>query len=184
MPSIADKEGVAIIMCESELEAKYKALVQGQTVLESSLHLNLSEHINSEVGLGTITDLETAKEWLHNSFLYRRIQKNPRHYAIGKDGNQTWQQRVDDLVAQGIAKLRDAGLVACTGEHNGQLCSTEYGDIMSKVCEPFTYTRSSHSCLQFYVKQSTVRFPCTSVYPLAGLISLLRNVDVSDIEAT
>ena len=171
-------------MCESELEAKYKALVQGQTVLESSLHLNLSEHINSEVGLGTITDLETAKEWLHNSFLYRRIQKNPRHYAIGKDGNQTWQQRVDDLVAQGIAKLRDAGLVACTGEHNGQLCSTEYGDIMSKVCEPFTYTRSSHSCLQFYVKQSTVRFPCTSVYPLAVLISLLRNVDVSDIEAT
>ncbi|KZT69812.1 P-loop containing nucleoside triphosphate hydrolase protein, partial [Daedalea quercina L-15889] len=135
-----DKEGVAIIMCESELEAKYKALVQGQTVLESSLHLNLSEHINSEVGLGTITDIETAKEWLHNSFLYRRIQKNPRHYAIGKDGNQTWQQRLDDLVAQSIVKLQEAGLVAYSDERDGQLCSTEYGDIMSK----------------FYVKQSTM----------------------------
>ena len=131
-------------MCESELEAKYKALVQGQTVLESCLHLNLSEHINSEVGLGTITDLETAKEWLHNSFLYRRIQKNPRHYAIGKDGGQTWQQRVDDLVAQSVAKLREAGLVACTDEHSGQLCSTEYGDIMSKVRELLTCPRSSH----------------------------------------
>lgn len=168
-------------MCESELEAKYKALVQGQTVLESCLHLNLSEHINSEVGLGTITDLETAKEWLHNSFLYRRIQKNPRHYAIGKDGNQTWQQRVDDLVAQSITKLQDAGLVAYTDEHSGQLCSTEYGDIMSKVRGLPCMSTVFSNCLQFYVKQSTVRFP-RALASTANLNYLLRNVDVSDIE--
>ncbi|TFY60086.1 hypothetical protein EVJ58_g5372 [Rhodofomes roseus] len=142
-----DKEGVAIIMCESELEAKYRALVQGQTVLESSLHLNLSEHINSEVGLGTITDLETAKKWLHNSFLYRRIQKNPGHYAIGKDSSQTWQQRVDDMVAQSITKLQEVGLVTYSDGEDGQLCSTEYGDIMSKL----------------YVKQSTVRCPFSDI---------------------
>ncbi|KAH9928154.1 uncharacterized protein B0H18DRAFT_875089 [Fomitopsis serialis] len=135
-----DKEGVAIILCESELEAKYKALVQGQTVLESSLHLNLSEHINSEVGLGTITDLDTAKKWLHNSFLYRRIQKNPRHYAIGKDSSQTWQQKVDDIVVQSITKLQEAGLVTYSDQEDGKLCSTEYGDIMSKL----------------YVRQSTM----------------------------
>ena len=42
-------------MCEQELEAKYKVLAQGQTILESSLHLGLSEHLNSEIALGTIT---------------------------------------------------------------------------------------------------------------------------------
>ncbi|OCH92100.1 P-loop containing nucleoside triphosphate hydrolase protein, partial [Obba rivulosa] len=126
-----DKEGVAIILCESELEAKYKALVKGQTVLESCLHLNLPEHVNSEVGLGTITDVETAKEWLRNSFLFQRIQKNPRHYAIGKDSNQTWQERIDQMVTQSIGTLRDSQLLEYSDEASGQLASTEFGEIMS-----------------------------------------------------
>lgn len=152
-------------MCETELEAKYKALVQGQTVLESCLHLNLSEHINSEVGLGTITDLDTAKKWLHSSFLYRRIKKNPKHYAIGKESGQTWQERIDDMVTQSVEKLQETELITYSDENHSRLCSTEYGDIMSKVRE--------HSCcmlailsrqLQFYVRQSTVtRFLCDLV---------------------
>jgi ATP-dependent DNA helicase HFM1/MER3 len=48
-------------MCETQLEAKYQAMVQGKTVVESSLHRNLAEHINSEIGLGTITSYDTAK---------------------------------------------------------------------------------------------------------------------------
>jgi ATP-dependent DNA helicase HFM1/MER3 len=47
-------------MCEPELVKKYKALTQGETVLESCLHLNLAEHLNSEVVLGTISSLRAA----------------------------------------------------------------------------------------------------------------------------
>lgn len=120
-------------MCEQELEAKYKALTQGRTQLESCLHLNLSEHLNSEIGLGTISNLDGAKEWLRNSFLFQRIQKNPKHYAIGKDNNQTWQERMDDMVTQSVDKLHDSQLVETTHDPEG-LVSTEYGDTMSKVC--------------------------------------------------
>lgn len=88
----SDKDGLAIIMCESELQEKYRALVQGKTVVESSLHLNLSEHLNSEIGLGTITNVNSAKEWLKSSFLFQRIQKNARHYALGKDEIITWMR--------------------------------------------------------------------------------------------
>ena len=119
-------------MCEQDLEAKYKALSQGQTVLESSLHLQLSEHLNSEVALGTITSMRSAKEWLHNSFLFRRLQKNHHHYDINKEGSVTWESRMDDLVTQGIATLEAAGVVNHNQE-SGILSSTEYGDIMSKV---------------------------------------------------
>jgi hypothetical protein len=66
-----DTEGVAIIMCESELENKYRNLIQGRTVVESSLHQNLSEHLNSEIGLGTISDLTSAKYVI--SFAMSRI---------------------------------------------------------------------------------------------------------------
>jgi ATP-dependent DNA helicase HFM1/MER3 len=133
--NVSDKDGIALIFCEAELENKYRALAQGKTILESCLHTNLSEHLNSEVGLGTITNITSAKEWLRNSFLFQRIQKNPRHYALGKGDNQTWEERVDDLVLQSIAKLRKTELVAYAGEgdDSGELSSTEYGDIMSKV---------------------------------------------------
>ncbi|KAL1720053.1 hypothetical protein EV715DRAFT_262894 [Schizophyllum commune] len=131
-----DKEGVAIILCEDQLEAKYRALVQGRTILESSLHLNLSEHLNSEIGLGTITNLDSAKGWLRNSFLFQRIQRNPNHYALGKSEEQTWEDRMDDLVIQSIVKLKESELVSYEGEAPaiGRLQSTEYGDIMSKMC--------------------------------------------------
>jgi replicative superfamily II helicase len=130
---LTDKEGVAIILCEPELEQKYKALANGTTKLESSLHLHLDEHLNSEIGLGTITHVTSAKEWLRNSFLWRRLQKNPKHYAIGKNDNETWQSKIDDLVMQSVKKLKATELVEYESDGDGDLCSTEYGDIMSKV---------------------------------------------------
>ncbi|KDQ10599.1 hypothetical protein BOTBODRAFT_190414 [Botryobasidium botryosum FD-172 SS1] len=125
-----DKEGVAVIMCESEFEKKYRQLVSGTMILESCLHLNLTEHINSEIGLGTITDVESAKDWLHNSFLFRRLQKNPKHYALGKALNQSWQERLDDIVAQSISSLHESNLVQKLD--NDLLKATEYGEIMSR----------------------------------------------------
>ncbi|KAJ3837994.1 P-loop containing nucleoside triphosphate hydrolase protein [Lentinula raphanica] len=126
-----DKDGIAIIMCESELENKYRALVQGKTIVESSLHLNLSEHLNSEIGLGTINNMSSAKEWLKSSFLFQRIQKNPKHYALGKDEHQTWEERVDDIVLQNIESLRNSELISKEDDNDAIMC-TEYGDIMSK----------------------------------------------------
>ncbi len=121
-------------MCEAELELKYRALAQGKTVLESSLHLNLSEHLNSEIGLGTITDVSSAKHWLRNSFLYQRMQRNPQYYAIfDSDGRAT--SNGDHLVMQSIERLKKAELVEVEDPKTSEkLRTTEYGEIMSKVC--------------------------------------------------
>jgi ATP-dependent DNA helicase HFM1/MER3 len=137
----ADKEGIAIIMCENELEEKYKALAQGRTILESCLHLNLVEHLNSEIGLGTISSFESAKTWLMRSFMFRRIQKNPEHYktSLGENLGKhdvTWEERIGEMVMNAVKKLQSSGLIE-QRDRNGSVCgklvSTEYGDIMSKV---------------------------------------------------
>ena len=122
-------------MCESELEQKYKALVQGRTILESSLHINLADHLNSEIGLGTITDVDTAKIWLRSSFLYQRMQHNPGYYALSLEDKKTVRESVDDLVMQSIVQLEKTKLVNFVedGGSNEKLTSTEYGKIMSKV---------------------------------------------------
>jgi ATP-dependent DNA helicase HFM1/MER3 len=108
-------------------------LVRGNTIIESCLHRNLSEHLNSEIGLGTITNIDSAKSWLRSSFLFQRVRKNPQHYALGKADYQTWEEKIDDLVMENISKLQKTELVAYTDEGNTGLKSTEYGDIMSKV---------------------------------------------------
>jgi ATP-dependent DNA helicase HFM1/MER3 len=56
-----DTEGVAIIICETSLVPKYEALSRGESEIESCLHRNLAEHLNSEIGTGTITSFEGAK---------------------------------------------------------------------------------------------------------------------------
>ncbi|KAF8637338.1 hypothetical protein AX17_002839 [Amanita inopinata Kibby_2008] len=127
-----DTEGLAIVLCESALEHKYRALTQGTTVIESSLHRNLAEHLNSEVGLGTITSIASAKQWLRNSFLFQRIRQNANHYALGKEDNQTWEERMDDLVVQSFSKLSSMNLIEYINDGT-ELRSTEYGDIMSKL---------------------------------------------------
>jgi ATP-dependent DNA helicase HFM1/MER3 len=133
-PYVLDKDGIAVIMCETQLESKYRALAQGKTILESSLHLNLAEHLNSEIGLGTITNMSLAKEWLHNSFLFQRIKHNPGYYAITTaDGHKT--EVGHELVLQSIEQLKQTQLVQAVDDSqvSGGLCSTEFGEIMSKV---------------------------------------------------
>ncbi|CAL1705677.1 unnamed protein product [Somion occarium] len=158
-----DTEGVAVILCETQLEAKYKALVQGQTNLESCLHKNLSEHINSEIGLGTITSIESAKAWLHNSFLFQRIQRNTRHYAIGKESTQTWQEKIDDMVTGSIKTLQANEMVAKSEGDSESLCSTAYGDIMSK----------------YYVRQNTMSL-ILKLPPRASIRELLEGICASE----
>ncbi|EJD02191.1 P-loop containing nucleoside triphosphate hydrolase protein [Fomitiporia mediterranea MF3/22] len=128
-----DKEGVAIILCEQELENKYRNLAQGRTILESSLHENLLEHVNSEIGIGAINNVQSAKDWLRGSFLRQRVQKNPGHYHIGKTASQTWEEKLDDMVVQAVKKLETNELISTGGGGiNAELRVTEYGDIMSK----------------------------------------------------
>ena len=60
---------------------------------------------------------------------------------------------MDDLVLQGLEKLKGAELIECEGklEVNGnetKLTSTEYGDIMSKV-RTFTLSTSSLTLASF-----------------------------------
>ena len=46
-----------------------------------SLHEHLTEHLNAEVVLNTITDVTVALEWIRCTFLYTRVMKNPKYYG-------------------------------------------------------------------------------------------------------
>ncbi|KAK7635753.1 Sec63 Brl domain-containing protein [Phyllosticta citricarpa] len=129
-----DDSAVAVIMTRGEKVRKYEQMVSGQEVLESTLHLNLIEHLNAEIGLETINDVYSARKWLSGTFLCVRLQKNPRKYSLeGVNPNPDLNEFLDEICNRGINELRDFGLV----KGDERLKVTECGDIMARYCARF-----------------------------------------------
>jgi ATP-dependent DNA helicase HFM1/MER3 len=105
-------------------------MVAGKQPLESRLHLQLAEHINSEIGLATINDIQSAKDWLRSTFFYIRCRMNPTHYGISVDDNAV-DQMVEQQCLQNVDILKNEGLVE---EINGKLHITAYGEAAAKYC--------------------------------------------------
>ncbi|KAG0143739.1 hypothetical protein CROQUDRAFT_108963 [Cronartium quercuum f. sp. fusiforme G11] len=126
-----DTEGVAVIMTAQNEKARIEDLVNSKTTLESCLHLNLTEHINSEINIGTITSHESALRWIHNSFLAIRIKKNPKPYSIEKSKELTGERQLEAFVKNTIKLLGKDGLIEQIGS---EINPTDLGEIMSKHC--------------------------------------------------
>ncbi|EPS42742.1 hypothetical protein H072_3266 [Dactylellina haptotyla CBS 200.50] len=121
-----DTTGVAIIMTRKENKEHYERMISGTEKLESCLHLNLIEHLNAEIGLGTITDIESAKQWLRSTFLYIRMKSNPAFYNFKAENLET---ELENLIERDIASLDAAGFVEY--EHTKLKC-LEPGDAMTR----------------------------------------------------
>ncbi|KAG9128506.1 Sec63 [Ceratobasidium sp. 392] len=165
-----DREGIAVIMCEKHLETKYSLLSTGGSHLESTLHHNLTEHINSEIGLGkhapnpcltslrisnerkpgTISSVDTAKQWLRKTLLFRRIQKNPSHYNVGAtlSNEATWEECMDALVTDSLRVLQETQLIR-PGDGENDLILTDFGEIMSATMKTFIQVANTQeACLR------------------------------------
>lgn len=134
-----ETEACAVVLCLNERVKKYEKMVAGEEVLESSLHQNLIEHLNAEIGIGTITSISTAKQWLSSTFLNIRLKQNPKYYDVDMNNE------VNDLdnvllkcCEKDLALLKDAQFI----EDNGRLRSTEYGQAMARYCTKFETMKS------------------------------------------
>ena len=102
--------------------------------MESCLHLNLIDHLNAEIGLGTIYDLYTAKRWLAGTFLYVRLGLNPDHYKLeGGAVTQNLDDRIERICRRDLELLVDIQLVT-SGD---RLKATECGDAMARYYVKF-----------------------------------------------
>lgn len=129
-----DSTAVAVIVTKQEKVSRYEKLVSGGELLESCLHLNLIDHLNAEIGLGTIYDVYTAKKWLAGTFLYVRLGLNPEHYKLDGDAvEQNLDDRIERICRREIQLLKETRLVT-SGD---KLKATEFGDAMARYYVKF-----------------------------------------------
>lgn len=99
-----------------------------------SLHSNLIDQLNAEIGLGTITSISSATKWLESTFLCVRLRQNPEHYGFpSSSGAKSLEEKLHDICRNGILALQECGLV----RSEAQLSCTEYGDAMSRYSVRF-----------------------------------------------
>lgn len=129
-----DNTAVAVIMTRSDKVQRYKKMVSGQEILESSLHLNLIEHLNSEIGLGTIYSRETARKWLSGTFLSVRMNRNPDYYKFGDlSPGRDVDERLRRICERDVKLLQETQLIT----KNEPFMCTEYGHAMSRYMVQF-----------------------------------------------
>lgn len=150
-----DESAVAVILTRKERVDHYERLVAGTEPLESCLHLNLIDHLNAEIGLGTITDVESATRWLTGTFFFVRLRKNPSYYKLKEGADPTDEEEMLKQICQkDIELLQQYSLISS----DGALKSTEFGEAMAR----------------YYVKFDTMKL----------FLSLPRKAKMSEIVCT
>ena len=97
-----DTKGVAIIMTEKEKVDKFNEL--SSTMIESHLKDNIVEHINAEISTGTIVDINSAVNWIKNTFMYVRMKNNPNKFGI-KAYNTKKNEMIENFLKEMCIKI-------------------------------------------------------------------------------
>ncbi|XP_035279407.1 probable ATP-dependent DNA helicase HFM1 isoform X1 [Anguilla anguilla] len=126
-----DTTATAVIMTRSQTKDKYSRLMSGAETIESSLHTHLVEHLNAEIVLHTISDVNVALDWIRSTFLYIRALKNPGHYGFPPDLDRAGiEMKLQELCLKNLNELAAIGLITMDEDVNFK--PTEAGKLMAR----------------------------------------------------
>ncbi|XP_038193954.1 probable ATP-dependent DNA helicase HFM1 isoform X2 [Arvicola amphibius] len=155
-----DTAATAVIMTRLSTREKYVQMLACNDTVESSLHRHLIEHLNAEIVLHTITDVNIALDWIRSTLLYIRALKNPSHYGfvsgLNKDGIEA---KLQELCLKNLKDLSSLDLIKM--DEDVYFKPTEAGRLMA----------------WYYITFETVKKFCTisGKETLSDLISMIAS---------
>jgi replicative superfamily II helicase len=99
-----DDMGYAWVVCDRTDADKYRDLLRDGKEIESRLAGELDAHLNAEIALGTIRDVDDVMEWLRTTFYFARARSAPDQYAAGSDLRERVSRTLSELVADGFVE--------------------------------------------------------------------------------
>ncbi|CAG9769327.1 unnamed protein product [Ceutorhynchus assimilis] len=168
-----DTSGHGLIITSMENMSKYMGLMLSQTPIESQFLNCISDHLNAEVILGTVSNLMEAVEWLSNTFLYCRIKKNPLVYGL--TFNEVWDTSQFNKFLQGqlnnAANILEASQMIRFDRTLGELRPTNFGRIAS-----FYYI--SHKTMDLFSKRFHRHISEANLFKLLGEAEEFKQIQV------
>ncbi|AFZ72586.1 DEAD/DEAH box helicase [Natronobacterium gregoryi] len=120
-----DDVGYGWVVCDTAEADKYRRLLNEGKEIESRLAESLETHLNAEIAMGTITDLEDVMDWLETTFYYERGQSKPEAYDFPNLKGRV-RDCLEDLVARGFVETGEAGDLSIEATPRGVLASKYY----------------------------------------------------------
>ena len=124
-----DDSAVAVILTKKERVSTYEQLVSGSMQLESCLHLNLIDHLNAEISLGTVSNIQSAIKWLAGTFLFVRLRRNPTRYKLKENADHKDEDEMLQQICDKDIKLLQETQLVLKGD---PFKATPYGEAMAK----------------------------------------------------
>ncbi|KAH0790580.1 U5 small nuclear ribonucleoprotein [Histomonas meleagridis] len=125
-----DTYGEGIIITELNELQYYISVLSQQMPIESHFLRDVSSHLNAEVSLGTITNLNDAAEWIGYTYLFIRMLKSPKLYGINEKDDISLRTRRLEIVHTAAIELDEKRLVRYD-QKTGEIKPTELGRIAS-----------------------------------------------------
>ncbi|KAH8118593.1 Sec63-domain-containing protein [Phellopilus nigrolimitatus] len=129
-----ETSGEGYICTNNDMLDHYLNAVMAQHPIESKFVEGMSDSLNAEIALGTVTNVAEAVQWIGYTYLFVRLRKNPRLHGI------TYQEVIDDpqlgrkrreLVQSKASQLAEARMIVFDKERDA-FAITDLGRIAAK----------------------------------------------------
>ncbi|ESS12421.1 MAG: superfamily II helicase [uncultured archaeon A07HR60] len=111
-----DDIGYGRVVCDRSDADRYRRLLREGKAIESRLPENLPAHLNAEIAMGTLQDIDDVMEWLETTFYNVRARSEPDQYRFEstdgvQQGLRSQVQRVlESLIEDGFVATDDLGV--------------------------------------------------------------------------
>lgn len=132
------------LLCMRSKKDFYKKFLLESYPVESSLHQNLKNIINTEIVRGIIKDKQLCIDWLSWSFFSHRLKYNPNYYNLQNASNKMINEFVSELVDSAVNELANAECIELKESETGQ-----------ELLIPLNYGRIAN---QYFLDYSTIEY--------------------------
>ncbi|CAK9441616.1 uncharacterized protein LODBEIA_P54840 [Lodderomyces beijingensis] len=160
-----EKFGIGILCTTSDKMDSYISLLTQQHPIESKLREKITDNLNAEISLGTVTNVDEGVQWLGYTYMVTRMKKNPFAYAL------SWQELQEDPLL--INKRREMIIASAKRLHNLQMI------IYDEETAAFTPKDLGRIASDFYLLSNSVEIFNQMFNPLATEADVLSMISTS-----
>eukprot|EP00181_Compsopogon_caeruleus_P000342 CAMPEP_0184689050 /NCGR_PEP_ID=MMETSP0312-20130426/30434_1 /TAXON_ID=31354 /ORGANISM="Compsopogon coeruleus, Strain SAG 36.94" /LENGTH=2036 /DNA_ID=CAMNT_0027146347 /DNA_START=395 /DNA_END=6502 /DNA_ORIENTATION=- len=106
-----DSRAYAVILVQDSKKTFYKKFLYDPFPVESSLHLQLHDHINAEISSGTVRSAQDALDFLTWTYLFRRVASNPTYYGARDNTADGLSSYFSGLIEDVLVDLKKSGCI-------------------------------------------------------------------------
>ena len=109
-----DDQGYAWVITDHSDADRYRRLLRDGKEIESRLAESLDSHLNAEIAMGTLRDLDDVLDWLETTFYYVRARNAPDRYEAAGSLREQASSTMRGLVDRGFVEMDDDLRVSAT----------------------------------------------------------------------